>query len=171
MRTQSCAEKESVLKREQNQIINLTTRIPEYRDLAGCSVVNPGHTTRRPRYTLTIPTLPPRKPTTKPTKAYTTPARGSETIETTTMLYELSTATTPSESVTDSSTAVSSLLEDFTDVYDAEFDSENIFDNLLANATEVSREREECKFVRWYGFSTRKVRLLRPRRMSEKVGR
>lgn len=58
------------------------------------------------------------------------------------MLYEFSTVTTQSESVADASTTSSSLLEDFTDVYDTEFDSENIFDNLLVNTTDVSSERK-----------------------------
>lgn len=36
---QTCYEKEAVLHPEQNQIINLTTYHPHYRDLAGCIAI------------------------------------------------------------------------------------------------------------------------------------
>lgn len=116
------------MKREQNQIINLTTRVPEYRELAGCVVANPGYVTRRARYTLTIPTLTPRKRITKATTIATTidDYHTTESIEDgTTEVYS-------------SSTWASLLEDDFTDVYGTEFDSESIFDDSISiNETDV----------------------------------
>ncbi|XP_017786554.1 PREDICTED: transmembrane protein 145-like [Nicrophorus vespilloides] len=67
----TCREKESVLRIEQNQIINLTTRYP-FRDVAGCiATPQPGFTSK-PSYTLIVPTLATRKTKKTTTTSITT---------------------------------------------------------------------------------------------------
>ncbi|KAJ8964968.1 hypothetical protein NQ314_004485 [Rhamnusium bicolor] len=65
MKQKNCEEREAALNIRQNQIVNLTARLYTYRDLAGCSFLQFQRTTPSPRYTLSVPTLSPRKNTTK----------------------------------------------------------------------------------------------------------
>ncbi|KAG5900075.1 hypothetical protein JTB14_016047 [Gonioctena quinquepunctata] len=54
----TCEQRESVLNRDQNQIVNLTAHLEVYRDLAGCYFQQEPSTTIK-TYTLIVPTLPP----------------------------------------------------------------------------------------------------------------
>lgn len=68
----TCREKEAVLKLEQNQIINLTTKYP-YSELSGCYYAPNEWTDPPKQQTISIPTVPTRK-TTKTTFKTTTTA-------------------------------------------------------------------------------------------------
>ncbi|XP_044764553.1 transmembrane protein 145 [Coccinella septempunctata] len=82
----TCAEKEAVVHVDQNQVINLTARLPNYKTLAGCFYANERPTGMKGKgtknsdktYTITIPTLPSRKK--MPTMASTSKEVQSTTI-------------------------------------------------------------------------------------------
>ncbi|KAK9876369.1 hypothetical protein WA026_012678 [Henosepilachna vigintioctopunctata] len=68
----TCSEKEAVLRRDHNQVINLTASIPTYNTLAGCFYINEKTIDRNNKvnqrsrkssgktFTITLPTLPQR---------------------------------------------------------------------------------------------------------------
>lgn len=84
----SCREKEGVLKLEQNQIINLTTKYP-YSELSGCYYAPNEWTDPPKQQTISIPTVPTKK-TTKTTLKTTTTTTES-TITTTENVFNATT--------------------------------------------------------------------------------
>ncbi|XP_065173129.1 transmembrane protein 145-like isoform X2 [Atheta coriaria] len=90
----NCHARESVLRPEQNQIVNLSTRFP-FSEAAGCRVP-PAVTTPRTKYTYIVPTL-----STKPTTRKTTHGK---TIITQKVTISFSTTESDDYSTTDGST-------------------------------------------------------------------
>ncbi|XP_030747654.1 transmembrane protein 145-like [Sitophilus oryzae] len=111
----TCEEKEAVLNIQQNQIVNLTARIPEAKEFAGCEFTPIVITTPTPLYTINIPKTnkwaSKNKGTVKVKKVKVTPTTikitTTEELQTTTFGTDISSSTPTSYDSSESTTTLS----------------------------------------------------------------
>ncbi|XP_074040351.1 transmembrane protein 145 [Leptinotarsa decemlineata] len=152
----TCEQKESVLNRGQNQIVNLTAYLEVYRDLSGCYFAQEPRTTIK-TYTIVVPTLPSvnRTVRTETTMLHTVDTLASSTVEEASSTEYSSSQFYSSKNVEDTSTVSTT----------NSYSSENFYEHeLMKETTEIAFSLEsKDDSTKQYSLGTTQEHLIKKR--------